>query len=193
LSLKPLCSTLAAALALCGSAHAASDSYQIDPTHTFVIYEIGHYGTTTNRGRFSTSDGKVEIDRSAHTGRVDITLDISSIDTGVDALNKHIQSKDFFNAARYPIGHFVSDQVLFNGEAVSEVQGQLTLLDQTHPVTLKAQRFNCYQSPMLKREICGGDFEATIQRSDWGITWGLGFGFEDKVHLLIQIEAVKSS
>ena len=58
-------------------------------------------------------------------------------------------------------------------------------------VTLKASKFNCYQNPMLKREVCGGDFETTIQRSQWGMNWGLNYGFPDNVKLLVQVEAVK--
>jgi len=165
-------------------------SYVIDPTHTFVMYEMGHYGTTTNRGRFSTKDGMVQIDGTGSSGKVDITMDISSINTGVDLLNRHVQSKDFFNVAEFPTGRFVADRIEFNGDKVVDVPGTLTLMGQTRPVTLKAVRFNCYLNPLINRQVCGGDFETTVQRSDWGITWGLNFGFENKVKLLVQVEAV---
>ena len=164
-------------------------TYVIDPTHTFVIYEIGHYGTTTNRGRFSTQDGKVQIDAAGNSGKVDITMDISSINTGVDLLNRHVQSKEFFNVAEFPTGRFVADRIDFDGDKVADVSGTLTLLGRSRPVTLKAQRFNCYVAPVVNRQVCGGDFETTVRRSDWGITWGLNFGFEDKVRLLVQVEA----
>lgn len=164
-------------------------TYVIDPTHTFVIYEIGHYGTTTNRGRFSTQDGRVKIDASGKSGNVDITMDISSINTGVDLLNRHIQSKEFFNVAEFPTGHFTASHIDFTGNKVADVPGVLTLLGKSRPVTLKAKRFNCYIAPVVNRQVCGGDFETTIKRSDWGITWGINFGFEDKVHLLVQVEA----
>jgi polyisoprenoid-binding protein YceI len=165
-------------------------SYVIDPTHTFVMYEMGHYGTTTNRGRFSTKDGMVQIDGTGASGKVDITMDISSINTGVDLLNRHVQSKDFFNVADFPTGRFVADRIDFSGDKVADVPGTLTLMGQTRPVTLKAVRFNCYLSPLINRQVCGGDFETTVERSDWGITWGLNFGFENKVKLLVQVEAV---
>jgi polyisoprenoid-binding protein YceI len=73
---------------------------------------------------------------------------------------------------------------------VSEIAGSLTLAGKTNPVVLKATNFSCYQNPMLKREVCGGDFEATIQRSQFGITYG-GPVTPDAVRLLIQVEAVK--
>ncbi|MDM0001485.1 YceI family protein [Variovorax sp. J22P240] len=165
-------------------------TYVVDPTHTFVMYEMGHYGTTTNRGRFSTKDGSVKIDPEGTSGKVDITMDISSINTGVDLLNRHLQSKDFFNVAEFPTGRFVADKIAFNGDKVTEVAGTLTLMGQSRPVTLKANRFNCYLSPLINRQICGGDFETMVERSNWGITWGIPFGFEDKVRLLVQVEAV---
>ena len=165
-------------------------SYVIDPTHTFVMYEMGHYGTTTNRGRFSTKDGSVQIDGTGTSGKVDITMDIGTINTGVDLLNRHVQSKDFFNVAEFPTGRFVADRIDFAGDKVVDVPGTLTLMGQTRPVTLKAVRFNCYLNPLINRQVCGGDFETTVQRSDWGINWGLNFGFENKVKLLVQVEAV---
>jgi polyisoprenoid-binding protein YceI len=165
-------------------------SYVIDPTHTFVMYEMGHYGTTTNRGRFSTKDGTVKIDATGKSGKIDITMDIGSINTGVDLLNRHVMSKDFFNVAEFPTGRFVADKIDFNGDKVVEVDGTLTLLGQTRPVKLKANRFGCYLSPLIKRQVCGGDFETTVERSSWGINWGIPFGFEDKVRLLVQVEAV---
>lgn len=164
--------------------------YVIDPTHTFVMYEIGHYGASTNRGRFSTREGSVQIESAGKSGRVEITMDISSINTGVDLLNRHIQSKDFFNVAEFPTGRFVSDRFDIAADGVVDVPGTLTLLGRSRPVTLKARRFKCYENPMMNRQVCGGDFETTVRRSDWGITWGISFGFEDAVKLLVQVEAV---
>jgi polyisoprenoid-binding protein YceI len=172
-------------------AAAQAPNYAIDPTHTFVNYENGHYGTTTNRGRFSTKDGTLFFDRAGKAGKVEVVIDISSVNTGVDFLNRQIQGKDFFNVAEFPTGTFVSDRFVFEGDKVSEVHGQLTLKGKTHPVVLKAMKFNCYINPLFKREVCGGDFETLIQRSKWDILWGLQFGFEDDVKLIIQIEAIK--
>ncbi len=168
----------------------AGARYVVDPTHTFVMYEIGHYGTSTNRGRFSTKNGSVQIDAGASTASIDVTMDISSINTGVTLLNRHLQSRDFFDVAQHPTGRFVAERVPFRGGGLQAVSGMLTLLGRTRPVTLETIRFGCYTSPMLKRQVCGGDFEATIERSQWGIDWGLAFGFEDKVRLLVQVEAI---
>lgn len=173
------------------AAFAQTATYAVDPTHTFVIYETTHFATSTNRGRFAVKDGSVQLDRAAQTGKADITIDIASVNTGVPALDKHLLSEDFFSAAKFPTGRFVADKMSFKGKNVSSVSGTLTLLGQSHPATLKAHHFNCYENPMLKREVCGGDFETTIKRSQWGVLYGLNYGFPDDTRLLIQIEAIK--
>lgn len=184
-------SVAAAALVAAAATHAAPATYAIDPTHTFVTFEATHFGTSTNRGRFDRKQGTVQFDRAARTGLVDITIDTASINTGVEPFNKHLQGADFFDSTRFPTARFVGDKFTFNGDKVTEVSGQLTLRGKTQPVTLKANNFNCYQNPMLKREVCGGDFETTLQRSLWGVSWGLDMGVPDATRLVIQVEAVR--
>ena len=174
-----------------GTAQAQSATYVLDPTHTFVTFEIGHFGTSTNRGRFDKKEGTVQFDRAGKTGKVDLTIDATSISTGTPPFDKHLQSADLFNAAKFPTIQFSADQFRFNGDKVSEIGGKLTMLGQTHPVTLKANTFNCYQSPMLKREVCGGDFETTIDRTQWGMDYGVSFGMPKTVRLIVQAEAIK--
>lgn len=185
--------TLIAALLATGAvaAHAEIATYAIDPTHTFVTFEANHFGTSTLRGRFDKKDGTVQLDKAGKSGKAEITLDTTSISTGVPALDTHLKSKDFFNASEVGTAKFTADKFSFNGEKVSEVSGTLTLLGKTQPVTLKANNFNCYTSPMLKREVCGGDFETTIARSAYGMAYGLNYGLPDSIRLLIQIEAIK--
>jgi len=189
---KSLFSLLAVAAATAMTAGAAqAANYAIDPTHTFVTFEISHFGATTNRARFDKKQGTVEFDRTAKTGKVDISIDTTSVNSGTPPFDKHLQSADLFDAAKHPTIKFVSDKFSFNGDKVSEVTGQLTLLGKTAPVTLKATQFNCYDSPMLKREVCGGDFETTIDRTQWGMNYGVEWGFPKNVRLVVQIEAVK--
>lgn len=180
---------IAAALLSAGAAQAAN--YTVDPTHTFATFEISHFGASVNRARFDKKEGQIEFDRAAKTGKVDISLDIASVNSGTAAFDKHLQSADIFNAAQFPKARFVSDKFVFNGDKVSEVQGQLTLLGKTQPVSFKANQFNCYESPMLKREVCGGDFEATIDRAAFGVNYGIDWGFPKNVRIVLQVEAVK--
>lgn len=186
-----LLSVAAAATLLAGATQVQAANYAIDPTHTFVTFEIAHFATSTNRGRFDKKEGTVQFDRAGKNGKVEIVIDTASINTGTAQFNKHLQSAELFDAAKFPTAKFVADKLSFNGDKVSEVSGTLTLLGKTNPVTLKATNFNCYDSPMLKREVCGGDFETTIDRTQFGMNYGLAYGFPKEVRLLIQVEAIK--
>ena len=178
-------------LAAATLAHAESITYTADPSHTAVVFEAKHFGTSTVRGRFDKKEGSVSLDRAAKTGKAEFTFDTASISTGVAPLDTHLKGKDFFNAAEAPSAKFVGDKFSFDGDKVTSVAGTLTMLGKTQPVTLTATNFNCYQNPILKREVCGGDFETTIARSQWGMSYGLTYGLPDSIHLLIQVEAIK--
>ena len=188
---KSLFALAAVATMFAGAAQAQSANYAIDPTHTFVTFEISHFGASVNRARFDKKEGTVQFDRAGKTGKVEISFDATSVNSGTPAFDKHLQSADQFNAAAHPTIKFVSDKFVFKGDNVSEVTGQLTLLGKTAPVTLKANQFACYQSPMLKREVCGGDFEATIDRTQWGLNYGLPMVAGKEVRVIATVEAVK--
>lgn len=185
-TLLALAATLAA-----GTAHAQSPTYAIDPTHTFANFEVLHFGTSTLRGRFDKKEGTVQFDRAGKSGRLELTIDIGSVSTGVPALDKHLLGKDFFNAAEHPTARFVAERFVFDGDRVASIPGTLTMLGKTGPVVLQASRFNCYLNPLFRREVCGGDFSATLQRSVWGMGYGLNFGIPDEVKLVIQAEAIR--
>jgi len=174
------------------AAHAETATYAIEPTHSFATFEIGHFGTSTNRGRFNKTSGTVTLDKAAKTGSLDVTVDTSSLDTGTAAFTKHISSDEILNVAAFPTAHLVASKFVFSADGkVTEIDGNLTLLGKTNPVVLKAQNYNCYNSPMIKKEVCGGDFDTTLVRSQYGVSYGLNYGFPDSVHLVIQVEAVK--
>ena len=177
-------------LAAAGLAQAEAITYNVEPTHTYVTFEVRHFATSTNRGRFDKKEGSITIDRAAKTGKADITIDMTSISTGLALFDKHLRGENFFKAADFPTATFVGDKFTFDGDKVTAVAGTLTLLGKSQPVTLTGSHFNCYENPFVKREVCGGDFETTIQRSSYGMTYGLP-GIPDNIKLVIQVEAVK--
>ena len=183
---------LAAVASLAGHAvHAQTATYAVDPTHTFATFEISHFGASVNRGRFDKKEGTVQLDKAAKTGKVELTIDTTSINTGVAPFDKHLQSADIFDAAKFPTAKFVGDKFIFEGDKLVAVSGDLTLKGKPQPAPFKANQFACYQSPMLKREVCGGDFEATIDRTQFGVDYGVQYGFPKNVRIVAQIEAVK--
>lgn len=165
--------------------------YVTDPNHTFVTFGVRHFGCSTVKARFDGVAGTVEFDRAAKTGSADITIQTTSVDSGTAYFNAHLCSPEFLDVIKFPTAHFVGKHVTFKGDQPVSVEGELTLKDQTHPATLTCRNFGVYDNPWHKAEVVGGDFETTIQRSQWGINWGLDVGVPDAVHLDIQIEAVK--
>ena len=182
---------LAVATLLATALSAQAADYTTEPTHTFARFEIGHFGASVNRARFDKQAGTIQYDAAAKTGRVELTIDINSISSGEADFDQHLKSADIFDAAKYPTAKFVGSKFVFQGNTLRAVEGQLTLKGQTHPVTLQARQFNCYVNPMLKRDVCGGDFEATIDRTLWGVTYGLPMVAPKEVRILATVEAIR--
>lgn len=174
-----------------GAAHAAPIRYEIEPTHTFVNIEVKHFNTSTVRARFDKVDGFVELDRPAQAGKAEITIDTKSISSGTPDFDEHLKSADFFNVSAFPQARFIGTGFRYTGDKLESVSGELTMLGKTAPVTLTASSFNCYDQPVLKVHVCGGDFYTDIKRSEWEMNWGIDMGVPDRVRLLIQIEAIQ--
>ena len=180
----------AAFFAVTSGATAEPATFVIDPGHTVVTFEALHFNTSTQRGRIQAKEGLVVLDRVAKTGKADITVDLTSLSAASSSLEGTLKGERIFNIAQGPTARFVGDTFTFAGDQLASVAGTLTLLGKSQPVTLNATRFNCYENAQLKREVCGGDFSTTIQRSQYG----LGFApsvTPDNIPLLIQVEAIR--
>jgi len=180
--------------AFAGVAAAAPVSYEIDPQHTYPSFEADHMGgMSVWRGKINSSAGKIVLDKEAGTGTVDVTMDMKTIDFGIDALNAHAQTPDLFDTAKYPTATYTGKLAKFQNGAPTEVVGTLTLHGVTKPVTLKINSFMCKDHPMKKKEFCGADATATLNRDDFGVDFGKQMGFKMGVTLRIQIEATAIS
>jgi polyisoprenoid-binding protein YceI len=176
-----------------GAALANAATYNIDPTHTYPSFEADHMGGLSKwRGKFEKSSGQVTLDRAAKSGTVDIKIDASSIDFGNSKLNEHAKSPEMFDVQAFPDATYKGKFSKFNGDTPTEVDGVLTLHGVSKPVKLEIREFKCIQHPMLKREACGADAVAQINRADFGIDYGAKYGFKQDVKLAIQVEAVKA-
>lgn len=180
---------LAAALAA-GSVHAEPAVYLLDPDHSFVTFEVLHFGTSTIRGRFAGIDGFVELDRDARPGSVSLRLPPADVDTGVPAFDARLRGPDLLAVEIYRWAYFVASRVIFDGAAVAAVHGELTLRGVSRGLELRALRFGCCGHPLLRREVCGGDFEGELRRSDFGAGFGVPY-VADRVRLLVQVEGIR--
>lgn len=181
---------LAAALGVAAAdAKAEPVTYRFDPTHSFVHFEVMHFGTSTLRGRFGPLEGIAELDRSAHRGEVSVIVPTRIVGTGLATLDSRLRQDDLLASEAFPDAYFVARQFVFDGDTLREVRGEITLRDTSRPLALRATRFSCGTHPLLKRDWCGGDFEAELRRSDFGMSFGLPL-VADRVRLLVQVEAI---
>ena len=183
---------LSAATTLSLPAIAAPVTYDVDPSHTYPSFEADHMGgLSTWRGKFNKTSGVIVLDRAARCGTIDITVQIDSIDFGHDEMNKHAVAPDIFDAAKYPTATFKGRFTEFDGDRPKTAVGDFTLRGVTHPLELEIEQFKCINHPMEKREACGADVSASFNRSDYGLNFALDMGFNPKVELEIQVEALR--
>jgi polyisoprenoid-binding protein YceI len=178
------------ALAAASAAHAELAIYALDPEHSFVTFEVLHFGTSTLRGRFGPLSGSVEIDRAAGTGSVSLRIDTGSVDTGLPAFDARLRQPDLLAAEAFPVAYFVATNFQFDGGILRAVKGEFTLRDVSQGLELRALRFGCHTHPLLQREVCGGDFEGELKRGDFGASFGMPF-VANRVRLVVQAEGIR--
>lgn len=179
------------------AALAAPETFTLDPYHTFPHFSVDHLGLSTVSGRFDKTTGKVTFDRAAKTGSVDIIIPTATVTTG-DAdkgsrprsRDDHLRTADFFNAAEFPQMTFKSNKVKFTGDNPSSIEGDLTLLGVTKPLTLTIVRFKCNPASGNNKERCGGDATGKFKRTDFGMKTGVP-SVGDEVTLTIGFEGDK--
>jgi polyisoprenoid-binding protein YceI len=189
-----LTSPLAAVAVLLAPAAVLAEpvTYQLDPSHTYPSFEADHFGGASIwRGKFDKSSGTVVLDAKAHTGSVDVTIDLASVNIGNAELDEHLRSPEFFDVKRFPTATYKSSKVHFKDGKPVEVDGIFTLHGVSRPLKLKLLSFKCYQNPIEKKEVCGTEATATFDRSDYGVSFGKEYGFFMKTTVHIQAEGIR--
>ncbi len=172
------------------TAWAEEESFTINPTNTFPSFEVGHMGFSTQRGRFDQTHGKVLMDMQKKSGSVDITIDASSIDTGIKQLDDVLRETGFLNVGQYPTLSFHSSNLKFNNDKLVTVDGVLTMLGVSRPITLTVTHYRCGIDVASSKYVCDVDAEATFKRSDHGMTKFIPL-VSDDVRLRIKVEAAR--
>lgn len=184
--------TLIAALftsLVAGPALAAPQTYVVDPTHTFPRFSYDHMGMSKQILRFNKTTGSVVLDSEAQEAHVDVTIDMTSIDTGFGLFNEHIQAEDFLDTAQYPTATFKSTEVIFENDVPASIKGDLTIKDVTQPVTLTVTSFFNGPHPMLEKDAIGANATAVISRSEFNAgKYAPAVG--DEITLDIALEAI---
>jgi polyisoprenoid-binding protein YceI len=171
-------------------------TWEIDPMHTAAHFAVRHMMVSTVRGSFGKTTGTIEWDgKDPSSLRIDATIDVSTIDTGVEKRDGHLKSPDFFDVAKFPTLTFKSTKAEADGEGKAKVTGDLTIHGVTKPVTLAVEGPAVAKGPDGK-EHAGASATAKIKRSDFGLTWNMaieagGVAVGDEVSITIDVEAVK--
>lgn len=185
---------IAAAFAtlIASPALAAPATYAIDASHTFPRFSYDHMGMSKQILSFTKTSGTVVLDKEAKNASVDVTIDMTSVNTGFEPFNGHIQGEDFLNTAKYPTATFKSTKVVFEGDKPVSVEGDLTIKDVTKPVTLTITSFVNMPHPMLKKDAIGANATTVIKRTEFN-AGKFAPGVGDEVTLDIALEAVVQS
>lgn len=183
-------SVLFLALALSFPAAAkAAETYTLDPGHTEIVWQAGHFGFSSPTGKFAGATGKVMLDEAAPAkSSVEVTINTAALFTGNEKFDAHLKSADFFNVEKFPSASFKSENVTLTGEKTATVEGMLTILGISKPVTLEVTLNKLDVNPLNSRKTAGFSAKTTIRRSEFGINYGLP-GIPDEVTIAIQAEA----
>lgn len=171
------------------STQAAAESYTLDSTHSYVLWHISHFGFSSPSGKWN-ADGTLILDESKpKNSKINVTININDIITGVPKLDEHLKNSDFFDVAQYPTATFVSNRVDVTGKHKAKVHGILTVRGISKPVVLNVTLNKIGESPITHKKTAGFTASTTIKRSDFGISKYLP-GLGDEVKINIEAEAV---
>ena len=178
-----------AALACATTASADPKHYAIDPVHTRIVFAIDHLGFSTSLGTFSHPTGSLWLDPDdLATARVDVSIDIASLDLGDTDWRDRMFKRDYFDLARHATARFVSTSIEPTGDNRARVHGHLTLRGVTLPLVLDATLNKHGRHPLTFRTTAGFSATTTLQRSAFGMDDNLRT-VGDSVELRIEVEA----
>lgn len=168
-------------------------TYNVDPLHAQVLFEVNHLGFNNYFGIFGDITGTLTIDpANPAAAKIDVTVPLSGLATNSSALTKHMMGPDFFDAAKFPTATFKSTRVVIGTDGeTAQITGDLTVKGVTKPVVLTAKfggagsNRNPPRSGAMQRTI-GFSAETKIKRSDFNMSYGVPL-VSDDVSLRISV------
>lgn len=167
-------------------------TWAIDGAHSNINFKISHFTLSRVTGSFGSFDGTLQFDpEKPEEASADITVQIASINTGNAKRDDHLNQNDFFDSSSFPVATFKSTKWTPTGDNTYEIEGELTMLGKTLPVTLDATLVGVVDTP--RGTSSGWEASTTIDRYDWGIGEKSGASVGRKVDLEINVAAFKQS
>lgn len=180
-------SLLSLSLVILGSAFLNAEPlvYKVDPVHSGINFKIRHFINKVP-GAFDTFQGEIHFDKeNPENSKAVATIDVSTVDTRNSDRDAHLQNEDFFNTVKFPSIEFKSTEWTPTGENTYSVKGLLRIMDVEKPIVLEVT----YLGEMEGRGTIRSGWEgtATIDRTEWGMTYGTpAVGKEVEIELNIQ-------
>ncbi|MCG7304081.1 YceI family protein [Pseudoglutamicibacter albus] len=171
-------------------------TWNLDAAHTEIGFSVRHAAIARTHGRFTADSGVLTVGESLEDTKLEVTLDVASVNTSNEGRDEHLRSADFFDTATHPKAHFVSTKISGEGSALT-VDGEFTLRGTTKPLTLEVEFAGVVTDPMGATR-CGGEATAELSRKEFGLTWNAaletgGVMVGDKVRLQIDAEFIKDN
>jgi len=174
-------------LFLSTAVQAATETYQLDPHHTYAEWHVDHFGFSHISGKWM-AQGKIILDSTKpQDSKVNVVIPIAGLTTGIKELDEHLMGPLFFDAKKYPLATFVSDKVQLTGKKSAKVTGMLTVHGVSKSVTLNTKLNKMGINPITNKQSIGFSGETTLKRSDFGITTLLP-GVGDDITMTIEAE-----
>jgi polyisoprenoid-binding protein YceI len=168
----------------------AAENYKLDSDHSYVLWHISHFDFSNPSGKWMVQ-GTLQLDEAKpQDSKINVTIPIADMITGINKLDKHLKGEIFFNVAQFPTATFVSDKVDVTGKNTANVHGILTVRGISKPITLVVKLNKIGMSPITNKKTVGFSAHTILHRSDFGITTLLP-GLSNEVKINIEAEAYK--
>jgi polyisoprenoid-binding protein YceI len=196
--MKKTVSLLSCILVLAVPMVALASIWNIDPDHSDIGFKVKHLMVSNVKGSFQKHSGTVDInDKDITKSKVEVTIDTSSVNTGVPKRDEDLRSANFFDVVKYPAMTFVSKKVVKAGEDKLKVTGDLTLHGVTREVVLTVEGPSKESKDPWGNIRKGATATTKINRKDFGLTWNKaletgGVVVGDEVSITLEIEMIKA-
>jgi polyisoprenoid-binding protein YceI len=177
---------------------ASTSTWTIDATHAEIGFAVRHLMISTVRGRFGAVSGTVVLDeQNPANSKVDVSVDVASVDTRTEQRDAHLRSADFFDVEKYPTIHFVSRRIEGDTTGDFRLIGDLTIRGVTHEVKLDAQAEGRGRDPW-GNDRAGFSAKGVLNRADFGLVYNQaleagGVVIGDEVKLSLDVELIRQA
>lgn len=173
---------------------AFADTYDLDPAHTTISFSAKHMVISNVTGKFEKFSGSFDIDEKGALKKANATMQVASINSGVEKRDNHLKSPDFFDAKKFPTITFVSLLVTHKGNNYTMI-GDMTIKNVTKRVTLTGEFFGTAVGFKGERRA-GFHAEGKINRKDYGVSFAAileagGMVVSDEIKIILDIEGIK--